>query len=255
MRAVSACGEVPHYDYGSCVLGSIALPRVIGRLGDWDLLTETTGFAVRFLGRVIDVNHWPLAAIGSQARRTRDIGIGVMGWADLLEREGIPFVSTDALDLAREIATRVKGAAIIESWRLADERGGYLPGRRRNRILTAIAPTGTISRLAGVSPSIYPDYKTMLGMSPDQHLYLLWAWQRWVGNGISYTASIPGDASLDIVDRLFRGAWERGLKAISVYRDGSRAGQPLRCPECVGGLRGIMPGPLTGSCQGRRSMV
>ena len=235
IRAVSACGEVPHYNYGSCALGSIALPHVIDRLGDWGELERVTRFAVRFLDRSIDVNHWPFPELGSQGRLTRDIGIGVMGWAGLLKREGIPFVSGTALALAEDIAYHIDHAAHVESVVLATMKGGYMPGRRRNRVLTTIAPTGTISQLAGVSRSIYPDYETMLSMRAEDHLDLVGAWQGSTDNGISYTACFPTGVQSAFVDRLYRGAYDRGLKAMSVYRDGSRKGQPLRCESCDGG--------------------
>ena len=220
------CSEIFMYHAGSCVLGSLVLPNVIEQLGDWALLRKNTRLLTRFLNRVIDVNHYPLAAIAQQTRKVRRIGVGVMGWATLLKREGIPFVSDVALSLASDIARNIYEAADLESWELAKVDGGYLPGRRRNATVMAIAPTGHIARIAGVSHSIYADYTVGLGMSVEQHLDHVAAWQRWVDNAVSYTISFPNDAPVKVVDRAFRGAHERGLKAISVYRDGSREGQP-----------------------------
>jgi len=223
---VNACAEIPLYDNSSCILGSLVLPNVIKKLGDWALLRKNTRLLTRFLNRVIDVNHYPLAAIAQQTRRVRRIGVGVMGWATLLKREGIPFVSDVALSLASDIARNIYEAADLESWELAKVDGGYLPGRRRNATVMAIAPTGHIARIAGVSHSIYADYAVGLRMSVEQHLDHVAAWQRWVDNAVSYTISFPNDAAVGVVDRAFRGAHVRGLKAISVYRDGSREGQP-----------------------------
>lgn len=228
------CAEIGLYNHGSCILGSLVLPNVIKKLGDWSLLRKNARLLTRFLNRVIDINHYPLVAIAQQTRKVRRIGVGVMGWATLLKREGIPFVSDVALSLASDIAWNIYDAADAESWGLADVDGGYLPRRRRNATVMAIAPTGHLARLAGVSHSIYiDDYAEGLKMSVEQHLDHVAAWQERVDNGVSYTVSFPGDAPTDVVDRAFRGAHERGLKAISVYRDGSREGQPCKVEgEC-----------------------
>ena len=225
----NACAEIFMYHAGSCILGSLVLPNVIEKLGDWSLLKQNTRLLTRFLNRVIDVNHYPLAAIAQQTRKVRRIGVGVMGWATLLKREKIPFVSADALALASEIAQNIYQSADMESWELAKVNGGYLPRRRRNATVMAIAPTGHLARLAGVSHSIYvDDYAEGLEMSVEQHLDHVAVWQRWVDNAVSYTISFPHDAPVEVVDRAFRGAHERGLKAMSVYRDGSREGQPCK---------------------------
>ena len=222
---VNACAEIPLYDMGSCVLASLVLPNVIKKQFDYNELIKSVKMVVRFLNRVIDVNHYPLPQIAQATRRDRRIGIGVMGWADLLRREKIPFASQTANDLAREICHIIYAAAVEESWELASRDGGYLPGHRRNATLLAIAPTGHISRLAGVSPSIYPDYEVGLKMSPSEHLDAIDAWDK-VDSAISYTVCYENNAPIQVVDDVFCGAWERGLKAISVYRDGSRPNQP-----------------------------
>lgn len=227
---VNACSEIPLYDMGSCVLASAVLPNIIEKLGDWGKLKKTTRLIVQFLNRVIDVNHYPLPQIAQATRRDRRIGIGVMGWADLLEREGIEFASKTANELGKEICYQMFGAANLESIKLAQRDGGYLPGRRRNATLMTVAPTGHISRLAGVSASIYPPYGLALNMTVEQHLDNASSWA-CVDNSISYTVCYPNNANESVVDRVFRGAWERGLKAISVYRDGSREGQPLSCKD------------------------
>ena len=228
IEGVNACAEIGLYDNGSCVLGSLVLPNVIEKLGDWSLLRENVKLLTRFLNRVIDVNHYPLAAIAQQTRKVRRVGVGVMGWATLLKREKIPFVSADALALASEIAQNIYQSADMESWELAKVNGGYLPRRRRNATVMAIAPTGHLAKLAGVSHSIYNDYAEGLEMSVEQHLDHVAVWQAWADNAVSYTISFPNDAPVEVVDRAFRGAHERGLKAISVYRDGSREGQPCK---------------------------
>ena len=226
IKGVNACSELPLYDMGSCVLASVVLPNVIKKLGDWNELRKTVRLMVQFLNRVIDINHYPLPQVAQATRRDRRIGIGVMGWADLLKQEGVDFASETAYRLGKEICYQIFGAANLESYKLAKEDGGYLPGRRRNATLMAIAPTGHISRLAGVSLSIYPPYDLALKMTVDEHLNNVQAWG-CVDSAISYTVCYPNDAPKSMVDKVFKGAWERGLKAISCYRDQSREGQPL----------------------------
>lgn len=226
MIAVNACSEQPLYNYGSCTLGHVVLPRAVEKLGDYDELKHLVRLGVRFLNRVIDVNHYPLHRFAQVARDIRNIGLGVMGWADLLDAHGIPFVSTDALSLANEIGGVIYATANDESQRLAKTEGGYRPGRRRNAFLTTIAPTGHTGRLAGVENSIYPPYAVGMKMTPDEHLNHVATWQKHIDSAISYTISFPNDAPPGIVDRIYRGAYERDIKVMSVYRDGSRAGQP-----------------------------
>lgn len=223
---VNACAELPMYDWGSCCLGHVVLPNVIQSLGDYEELKKTVRWGVRFLDRVIDINHFPHPKCAVLSRDIRSIGLGVMGWADLLAANNIPFVCCDALCLADEIANVIYKTANAESWQLAKMNGGYRPGCRRNSSLTAIAPTGHVARLAGVEHSIYPPYEIGMGMTPDEHLDHIAVWQNHIDNAISYTISFPNDAPENIVDRIYRGAYERGIKVVSVYRDGSRVGQP-----------------------------
>lgn len=226
MIAVNACSEQPLYDFGSCVLGHIVLPRAITKPGDYQELRRIVALGVRFLNRGIDVNHYPLHRFAQVARDIRNIGLGVMGWADLLAAHDIPFVSGDALQLADEIGSVIYSTANDESERLAERDGGYRPGQRRNAFLTTIAPTGHTARLAGVENSIYPTYSIGMKMSPDEHLDHIAVWQKYIDSAISYTISFPNNAPESIADRIFRGAYERRIKVISIYRDESRAGQP-----------------------------
>lgn len=224
--AVNACAELPLYHYGSCAMAHVVLPRLIKKLGDYGELQRVAALGVKFLDRVISVNPFPLPEFAQVARDIRNIGLGVMGWATLLEREGIPFASPDALKLADEVGQAIYAAAFNESWKLAEEEGGYRPGRRRNSFLTTIAPTGHTSLLAGVSHSIYPPYAVGMQMTVDQQLDMVDAWQKHIDTAISYTISFPNDAPENITDRIFRGAYDRGIKVMSVYRDGSRPEQP-----------------------------
>lgn len=234
VRSANACAELNLFPYEPCVLGHIVLPNVIQKLGDYTELRRVCHAGVRALDRVIDINPYGLSEIAQMARALRRIGLGVCGWDTLLKREGIPFNSATALRLADEIGAARYLAAESESWKLANEFGGYLPGRRRNVTLTVIAPTGHVAELAGVSKSIYPDsYAEQLGMTVDEHLDHVAAWQKWTDNAISYTVCFPNDAPVSIAEAIFRGAYGRELKAMAMYRDGSRENQPCNVDGCA----------------------
>lgn len=158
--------EVPLLPYESCNLGSINLARMLadGRV-DWDRLEEVAGVAVRFLDDVIDVSRYPFPELGEAARATRKIGLGVMGLAELLAALGIPYDSEEAVRLATRLMRRIQQAAHTASRRLAEERGAFpaftdsrfaRSGPRRNAQVTSVAPTGTISLIAGTTAGIEP---------------------------------------------------------------------------------------------------
>ena len=164
------CGEEFLEDYGNCCLGSIDLYKHVGATGfDWDELEQTVRTAVRFLDDVIEVNTFPLQKLRDVNLATRRIGLGVMGWADALVRLGIPYDTDEALELTDKVAGFIKDTAWDESARLAVERGPFpeyensalkergLPPVRNSSVVT-IAPTGTISRLAGCSSGIEPHF-------------------------------------------------------------------------------------------------
>lgn len=160
LGATNPCGESPLYPNEACNLGSINLAKMAGPDGfDFDLLKKTTAVATRFLDSVIDVNHYPLPEIADAVRQTRKIGLGVMGWADLLFGLKIPYDSEVALDLAERIMSTIREAAHRTSVELGIEKGvpDALAGLgRRNATLTCIAPTGTIALLADCSSGIEP---------------------------------------------------------------------------------------------------
>jgi ribonucleoside-diphosphate reductase alpha chain len=170
-EATNPCGEVPLLPYEACNLGSINLSHMVrpaaeGHVIDWDKLGRTTTLAVRFLDDVIDAGRWPAPPIEVAVRATRKIGLGVMGFAELLLLLRIPYASAAAVSVAEEVMRFVAERAIVASEQLAAERGAFpawdrsifaQAGRRlRNATLTSIAPTGTIGILAGTSPSIEP---------------------------------------------------------------------------------------------------
>ena len=166
IEATNPCGEVPLLPYESCNLGSVNLAACV-RDGavDWERLTDTVRVGVRFLDDVIDVSRYPFDELDRAARRTRKIGLGMMGLAELLAVLGIPYDSAAAVDLAEDLARHVARTAHDTSTALAATRGAYPAAaqvrdgparRRRNLQVTSVAPTGSISLLAGTSAGIEP---------------------------------------------------------------------------------------------------
>ncbi len=168
IESVNPCGEQPLLPFEACTLGSVNLALMIqGGQVDWERLGGAVRDGVRFLDDVLTVNVWPLPQVAEVSRRNRKIGLGVMGWADLLVRLGIPYDEPRALEVAGEVMSFVQREAREESVRLATLRGPF-PGwgtsapaargepRRRNATVTTIAPTGTLSVIAGCSSGIEP---------------------------------------------------------------------------------------------------
>lgn len=166
IEATNPCGEVPLLPHESCNLGSVNLARMLsGGEPDWELLAATVRLAVRFLDDVIEVNRYPIPAVERATLRTRKIGVGVMGLAELLAELGVPYDSDEALNLADRVASTVAAEARAASAQLAAERGPFPAwheaGERsgpplRNAQLLSIAPTGSISIIAGTTAGIEP---------------------------------------------------------------------------------------------------
>src|SRR6266542_337453 len=185
-EATNPCGEQPLLPYDVCNLGSINVGGFVrpgrgdGEAVDWDRLRTAVRLCTHFLDNVIDANRYPLPEIDALAQRIRRVGLGVMGWADLLVRLGIPYNSDEGLALGRRLMEFVDEAAKLASEQLAEQRGVFPEWERsiwgpdatcargpqgerirpmrklRNCNLTTVAPTGTISIIAGCSSGIEP---------------------------------------------------------------------------------------------------
>jgi ribonucleoside-diphosphate reductase alpha chain len=308
-EATNPCGEQPLLPYDVCNLGSINLGAFVadGTI-DWDRLREAIHTSTHFLDNVIDANRYPLAEITDLAQRIRRIGLGVMGWADMLVRLGIPYGSQESFELAERVMHFVDEEAKVKSEQLAVERDVFpewdlsiwgpdetcardadgkriRPMRRlRNCNLTTVAPTGTISIIAdcsgGIEPlfavafmrnqagTLMPDvnddfvalarrqgwysdqlmeriareghihfdeipeeaqsvFVTAHDVTPEQHVRMQAAFQKYVDSAISKTCNFHSDAKPDDVRSIYELAFQLGCKGVTVYRDGSRENQVL----------------------------
>jgi len=274
IEATNPCGEQPLLPYESCNLGSINLSLMVnGGEVDWARLAAVTHKAILFLDNVIDMNHYPLPQIGDITRQTRKIGLGVMGWADMLLKMSIRYSTTEAIELAEKVMAFIHNEAMKATMELALTRGTFpayvsssgeesLWNKRgikvRNATLTTIAPTGTISLIAGCSSGIEPvfawqseseqagerfrwehplfsEVKT-LDLLPgwfvtasqvpvEWHIRMQAVFQKHTDNAVSKTINLPNEATREDVEKAFLMAFDLGCKGLTVYRDGSRSRQ------------------------------
>lgn len=276
-EATNPCGELFLFPYESCNLGSINVSNhYCEKKNDVDVerLVRTIHTAVRFLDNVIDMNKLPLEKIKETTQDLRRIGLGVMGFADLLIKMKVRYGSEESLKIAKSLMEFIETTAYEASEALAVEKGPFpamerekaLTGTtpRRNINLISIAPTGTISMIAGCSSGIEPVFEFRMNkhvldaeLDLDHHLYKEWeisaksdaivpdyfisagnvcyeehvlmqaTFQKHVDSSISKTVNFPNSATREEIAGAYMMAWEKGCKGITVYRDGSRKIQVL----------------------------
>ncbi len=275
IRATNPCGEQPLHDYESCNLGSINVSNFYKEDAkdkiDWNRLKEIIRMGIRFLDNVIDKNLYPLEEIDKMAKSNRRIGLGIMGFADLLIKMKIQYDTEEARGLGRKIVKFLKKEAVAASEKLAEKRGSfpnieqsiYKGKKMRNATVLTIAPTGTISRIAGCSSSIEPifsfktiskiidreiiDYHPLFkeweegdpdgtppehfitagDVEPEDHLKMQEVFQEHVDSAVSKTINFPNHATVEDIGNAYMMAFDMKIKGITVYRDGCRALQVL----------------------------
>ncbi|PLX98492.1 MAG: ribonucleoside-diphosphate reductase, adenosylcobalamin-dependent [Desulfuromonas sp.] len=298
IESTNPCGEQPLLPYESCNLGSINLVNFVdGNKVDWDQLRDVIRNATRFLDNVIEVNNYPIPEIDEMTRANRKIGLGVMGWADMLILLGIPYNSERACELGEKIMQFITDESRQMSIELAEERGAFpnfkgsifdKPNAKpvRNATCSTIAPTGTISIIANTSSGVEPlfavsyvrqvmdndvlvevhplfeqiakemgfysdelmkkiaEHGTIQDMdeipeeirsvfltshdiTPEDHVRMQAAFQKYTDNAVSKTVNFCHDASRDDVETVYRLAYKLGCKGVTIYRDGSRDMQVL----------------------------
>lgn len=272
--------EQPLPPNGVCNLGSIDLSKFYCKEGDkqidWFSLGYAVRWGVRFLDAVIDKTGFPTKEIEQWAIDNRAIGLGVMGYADLCLMKEIPYGSDEALELLNEILRFISLFAENESIKMGREYGvpkacENLPLPRRNVTLTTIAPTGTISLLAGCSSGIEPIFSEITirndktgtytfennladkeyfrcavstngakEVTWEEHIKTLAIAQRNIDSGVSKTINFPTHTHKETIGKAVIMAWKEQCKGLAVYRNGSRQKEVLspklvkkdRCPVC-----------------------
>ncbi len=333
IESTNPCGEQPLLPYEACNLGSINLGLCVAEDDgiptiDYDRLSRIVRTAVHFLDNVIDVNRYPLPKIDENTRKTRKIGLGIMGFADMLLKLGVPYNSVEAEKAAEEVMSLIQSEGRAASAELAAERGVFPAWKEsvfgienlpvRNATITTIAPTGTISIIADASGGCEPMFayaftkNVMDGdkllvcndflveklkeagvysealmhriaeegtlahipeipaeirrvfvcahdISPEWHIRIQAAFQKYTDNAVSKTINFPNSATREEVKEAYMLAYKLGCKGTTVYRDGSRDSQvlttgtakeekPLEIPPSLFG--NIMPRPRPGMTWG-----
>ena len=268
LTATNPCGEQMLPQFGSCNLGSIDVSKFYNekkKTISWAKLKDAIHTAVQFLDNVIDINKFPTDEFAKWAKENRPVGLGIMGWADLLLKMRIAYGSPKSLKLADQLGSFFAKEAHKKSVQLGKARGTPKACRydeldyRRNVTTISIAPTGSISLLAACSSSIEPVFSPVIYRydntgsyqipHPDsntnyfrcaldseeenrevtwqQHVDMQGAFQKHCDSGISKTINMPKSATKEDVSQAYIRAWKKGCKGITIYRDGCKTTQVL----------------------------
>jgi len=230
IRATNPCGEVPLFPYESCCLGSINLANCISKNGiDYDKIDYLVEKATFFLMGMNKSTIYPIPECYDAQNRFFRIGLGVMGFADMLLKINVLYDSSEAMNIIDKIGKRLRKSSKYAPLSVAT---------------LSIAPTGSLSIIANCSNGIEPIFtnnyerhttagvfkesrdseylRTAHDISPEWHIKILARWQRWVDNGVSKTINLPFEASQSDVAEVYKKAWQMDCKGVTVYRDGCR---------------------------------
>jgi len=277
--ATNPCGEEPLPPNGVCNLGSLDISKFLDKDNQIDLrlLEIAVRLSVRFLDTVIDMSSYPTEEIENWAMQNRPVGLGIMGLADLYLQMGISYGDEKSLEVLEFILSFIYTIAEDESIELGMEKGipescRNFENPRRNVTLLSIAPTGTISILAGCSNGIEPIFSEITirkdgtgtyniehpffekphfkcavstngatEVSWKEHIDILTSAQKFVDAGVSKTINFPQMTKKETIKKAFIYAWETGIvKGLTIYRNGSRKEEVLspknlrkdKCPLC-----------------------
>ena len=219
IECTNPCGEVPLLSYESCNLGSINLSRMVqdGEI-DWEKLRRTVRIAIHFLDNVIDANKYPLPQIEKMTKANRKVGLGVMGFAEMLAKLGVSYNSEEGVATAEKVISFISEEARERSVELGEERGSFpnFEGSiwekmgydaMRNATVTSIAPTGTISIIAGTSSGIEPFF------------------------AISYIRNVMGTQLFEVNPVFERIAEERGFRSLELLTKIAKEGSVRKIKE------------------------
>lgn len=267
--ATNPCAESPLLPYEACVLGSINLSNMVlsDRQFNWERLRYTIKLAVSFLDDMVDHSVFPIPEITEMVQKTRKVGLGVMGLADMFIKVGMKYGSEESFSFAESFMDFFSRESWKASIDLCDARGVYPAMRnhefvdddttrmttsRRNATVTSIAPTGTLSLIANCSSGIEPIFSkeyirhtfhgslncvhpvenedllvTAHDLGPEKHVRMQAIFQQYVDLGVSKTVNLHEHAEVGDVARIFKLAYKLGCKGVTVYRDNSRSTQVL----------------------------
>ncbi len=261
ITATNPCSEEPLPEYGSCNLGSIDVSKFYNEKREcyeWIRLRSAIEISVQFLDNVVDINIFPTNYFSKWAKQNRPVGLGIMGWADLLLKMGITYGDNESLKFAHKLGKFFQEISHNKSVELGKERGTPKTCRydelehRRNVTILTIAPTGTISIIAGCSSSIEPifsstihrydntgykeikhpmankkHFKCASDLTWKQHVDIQAVFQSYIDASISKTANLPNNATIQDVFGTYMYAYKNKCKGITIYRDGCKTTQVL----------------------------